>query len=48
MTGIVDIGLIKDEVNVTAPQRGPKVDLQQLSEYLAYTVVKAHEADHAT
>ena len=35
MTGIMDICLIKDEANATAPQLGPRVDLQPLSENLA-------------
>ena len=46
--GIVDIGLIKDETNVAAPRRGPRVDLQPLSENLADTVEQAQGADPAT
>ena len=34
-TGTVDIGLIRDEANEAAPNRGPRVDVQLLSENLA-------------
>lgn len=36
--GIVDIGLIRDEANVVAPWRKPKVNLQWLGENLVDTV----------
>lgn len=35
LTGIMDIFLIKDEDNAAAPQLGPRVDLQTMSEKLA-------------
>ena len=37
-TRTVDIGLIRDEANVAAPRRGPRVELKPLSENLADTV----------
>lgn len=44
----MDIGLIRNEVIVTAPWRGPRVYLQSLGENLADTVEQAQGADHAT
>ena len=41
--GIVDIGLIMEEANVATPWRGPRVDLQTLSENLADTVMLDQE-----
>ena len=46
--GFMDISLIRDEVNVAAPRRGPRVDLQPLSENLADTVEQYQGGDHAT
>lgn len=46
-TVTVDIGLIRDEANKEAQNSGPGVEVQPLSENLAYTVEQAHEADHA-
>ena len=43
LTRSVDIGLIRDVANVTAPRRGPRVDLQTLSENLADTVMLDQE-----
>ena len=43
--GTVDIGLIKDESNVAALQRGPKVEMHPLSVKLVYTVELAQGAD---
>ena len=37
-TRTVDIGLIRDEANKGAPNRGPRVDVQPLGENLADTV----------
>lgn len=47
-TGTVDIGLIRDEANVAALRRRPRVELQPLSEKLADTVELAQGADSAT
>lgn len=38
---IVDVGLIRDEANVVAPQRGPRVDVDLLSENSVDTVEQA-------
>lgn len=38
LAGIVDIGLIKDESNLVAPWRGPRVEMYPLSENLIVTV----------
>ena len=46
--GTIDIGLIKDEVNVAAPRRRPRVEMDLLSEKLADTVELAQVADPAT
>ena len=46
--GTVDIGLIKDDSNVEALRRGPKVEMHPLSEKLVYTVEFAPGADPAT
>lgn len=47
-TGIVDIGLIRDEANVVAPQRGPRVHLKPLSENLMDTVELVQWVDLST
>ena len=44
----VDIGLIKDEANVAAPQRGPRVKMPLLCENLANIVELAQGIDPTT
>ena len=47
-TGIVDIGLIWDEANKLAPNRGPRAEVQPLGESLAATVEQAQGVDQGT
>lgn len=46
--GTVHIDLIMDEANVAAPRRGPRGELQPLSENFANTVVLSPKDDVAT
>ena len=48
LTEAMDITLIMDKANDTAPRRGPRVDVQSLGENLADTVEQAQGTDHAT
>lgn len=47
-TRIVYINLIREEANVAAPQRGPRLDMQLLGENLADTIEKTQGDNHAT
>ena len=47
-SGIVDIGLIRDEVNDLAPHRGPHPEVQTLGENLAATVEQDQAANPTT
>ena len=47
-TGTVDISLIRDVANVVELRRGPRVDLQSLSENFAAMVKQAQAADPNT
>ena len=46
-TGKVDFGLIKDEANEAAQNRGPRVEVHLLGENLADTAEQAQGADRA-
>ena len=46
--GIVDIGLIRDEVNELAPYRGPCPEMLPLGENLAATVEQVQASNLAT
>ena len=46
--GTVDIGLIRDEANVAATRRGPRVELHPVSENSAATIELAQGADPST
>ena len=47
-TGIVDIGLIRDEANEGSPNKGAKIQVQLLGENLAYTVEQDQGSDQDT
>lgn len=44
----LDIGLVRVHANEAVPQRGPRLEVQQLDENMAHTVEQAQGVDQAT